>query len=47
MGNLKLEWTEYSRQLYGGEDADDDDGGDGVEGSKSTPSHQQGKRHFQ
>ena len=52
MGNLKLELTEYSQQLYDGEDASDDDdngddGGDGGEGSESTPSYQPRKRHFQ
>ena len=48
MGNLKLELTEYSRQLYGGKDGkeEDDDGGDGVGGSESTPSHQPRKRRF-
>ena len=50
-GNLELEVTEYSRQLYGGEDIGDDDdddsgGGDGGEGSKSIMSHQPRKRHF-
>ena len=44
MGNLKLELTEYSWQLYGSGVEEDDDGGgggggDGVGGSKSTPSH--------
>ena len=48
MGNLKLELTEYSWQLYGGEDDDDDDdGGDGVGGLESTLSHQLRKRRFQ
>ena len=59
VGNLKLDLTEYSQQLYGGGDDkdDDDDGGggggggggdcDGVGGSESTPSHQQRKRSFQ
>ena len=49
-GNLKLELTEYSWQLYGGgydDDDDDDDGGDGVGGLESTLSHQPRKRHFQ
>ena len=55
-GNLKLDLTEYSQQLYGGGDDkdDDDDGGgggggdcNGVGGSESTPSHQQRKRSFQ
>ena len=50
MGNLKLELTEYSWQLYGGRDDkgddDDDDGGDGAGGSESTPSHQLRKRRF-
>ena len=53
MGNLKLEVTKYSRQLYGGEDVGDDDdnddddgGGDSGGGSKLTPSHQPRKRHF-
>ena len=47
-GNLKLEPSEYSWQLYGGEDdeEDDNDGGDGAGGSKSTLSHQLRKRHF-
>ena len=44
VGNLKLELTEYSWQLYGSGVEEDDDGGgggggDGVGGSKSTPSH--------
>ena len=48
MGNLKLELTEYSRQLYGGKDGEeeDDDGGDGAGGLESTPSHQPRKRRF-
>ena len=47
-GNLKLELTEYSRQLYGGGDdkEDDDDGSDGVRGLELTLSHQLRKRHF-
>ena len=47
MGNLKLELIEYSWLLYGGEDDDKDDGGDGVGGLESTSSHQLRKRHFQ
>ena len=42
VGNLKLELTEYSRQLYESGVEEDDDGGgggDGVGGSESTPSH--------
>ena len=51
-GNLKLELTKYSQQLYGGkddeEDDDDvDDGGDGVGGLELTSSHQLRKRRFQ
>ena len=47
--------TLYSKQLYGDEDVDGDnddddydgdDGSDGCGGSKSTPSHRLGKRHF-
>ena len=50
--NLKLEVTEYSRQLYGGEgvnDDNDDGGGDGAYGSggsESTPNYQPRKRLF-
>ncbi|KAK9998069.1 hypothetical protein SO802_017672 [Lithocarpus litseifolius] len=52
--NLKLELTEYSRQLYGGKgvggDDDDDDGGDNggddAESSKSTPSYKSRKWCF-
>ena len=53
-GNLKLEVTEYSRQLYGSEGAgddddddydDDDNGGDGDGGLEPTPSHQSRMRH--
>ncbi|KAK9997917.1 hypothetical protein SO802_017520 [Lithocarpus litseifolius] len=48
VGNLKLEVTKYSRELYGGEDVGDDNdndddggggGGDSGGGSESTPSH--------
>ena len=41
VGNLKLELTEYSQQLYrGGDDEDDnDDGSDGARGSESSLSH--------
>jgi len=42
-GSHKLEVTEYSKQLYGGEGADNDDdggGGDGGRGLESTPSYQ-------
>ena len=51
VGNLKLELTKYSRQLYSGRDGendddDDDDGSDGVGGSESTLSHQLRKRRF-
>ena len=45
--NLKLELTEYFRQLYnGGDDDDDGSDGDGVGGSESTLSHQLRKRRF-
>ena len=53
-GNLKLEGTNYSRNLYiprgvaypsngGGDDGDDDDGGD-EEDSEASPSYQPRKR---
>jgi len=48
-GNLKLELTEYSWQLYSGRDNendDDDDGDDGAGGSESTLSYQPRKRYF-
>ena len=43
-GNLKIELTEYSRQLYGGKDDEDDDdggggGGDSAGGLELTLSH--------
>ena len=50
-GNLKLEVTKYSRELYGpggvahpggGDDDDDEDGGD-EEDSKATPAINQGR----
>ncbi|KAK9993578.1 hypothetical protein SO802_023281 [Lithocarpus litseifolius] len=55
VGNLKLEVTNYSRNLYGprgaaypggGDDDDDDDGGGGgdEEDSEATPSYQSRKR---
>ena len=53
VGNLKLEVTNYSRELYspegvahlGGGDDDDDDNGDGEEeDSEATPSYQPKKR---
>ena len=52
VGNLKLELTYYSWQLYGGKDMSDDDdddddvGGEGGGGLELTPSHQLRKRHF-
>ena len=47
VGNLKLELTEYSWQLYGGRDSeDDDDGGDNARGLESTLSYQPRKRCF-
>ena len=49
IGNLKLEVTEYSRQIYGprgythlGDDDDDDDG----DVPKMTPSYRLRKRHY-
>ena len=50
-GNLKLELTNYSWQLYGGKDMSDDDddddvGGEGGGGLALTLSHQSRKRHF-
>ena len=49
-GNLKLEMTEYSRQIYGPREfayPDDDDGiGDGGGDSEATPSYQPRKRRF-
>ena len=50
VGNLKLEVTQYSKDLYGPRglaypgDGDDDDGGKDLE---ATPSHRPRKRHFQ
>ena len=58
-GNLKLEVTQYSKDLYGprglaypgdGDDDDDDSGGDDDDGGKdleATPSHRPRKGHFQ
>ena len=54
-GNLKLDVTNYSRELYGpggvthprgGDDDDDDDDGDGgeEEDSEATPNYQPRKR---